>query len=328
MAPIRFDGRVAIVTGAGRGLGRAYALELARRGASVVVNDLGGTLFGDSSSEPVAQEVVREIEAMGGSAVASTASVATAEGTGLIAQLALDTYGRIDVLINNAGIVRTAPWELWTQEDIRSLFDVHVLGPAMLTQAVYPAMREHQYGRIVFISSAAGIWGLPNQLGYSIAKAAVLGMMNDIALEAEPHGVLANMVLPIAITRLADLSDAATPAARAASTIQAAPANRDRISLDEIDPRRMDPENVVPMVVYLASEECTFTKRAYSAAASRYARVILAPTAGWYGPEDRPATAEELVDQLDTIDDASRFTEPASCHDELRIIFQGMPTAT
>ena len=193
---------MAIVTGAGRGLGRLYALDLARRGASVVVNDLGGTMGGDGADAPVADEVVDEIRRAGGIAVASYDSVDTPEGGEAIVRTALDEFGRLDAVVSNAGIFQTVPFDELTPDDWRRMLHVHLDGAFHLSQPAYRVMKAQGYGRFVFIASSAGLFGQPNSAHYAAAKAGTLGLANVIAIEGAEHGILANCVLPFGYSRM------------------------------------------------------------------------------------------------------------------------------
>lgn len=199
---IDFDGQVAVVTGAGRGLGRLYPIELARRGASVVVNDLGGTMHGDGADESVTDQVVDEITAAGGSAAASYHSVDSPEGGEAIVQTALESFGRLDAVISNAGIFNSIPFDELTPDDWRRMLRVHLDGAFYLAQPAYRVMKKQNYGRFVFIASSAGMFGQHLEAHYAAAKSGIVGLTNVIALEGEPHGILANSVLPFGFSRM------------------------------------------------------------------------------------------------------------------------------
>ncbi|MFZ1177293.1 MAG: SDR family NAD(P)-dependent oxidoreductase, partial [Mycobacterium sp.] len=203
MADLRFDGRVAVVTGGGRGLGRSYAMLLASQGAKVVVNDPGGGLTGDGTDAGPADDVVREIVAAGGQAVASTASVATAGGGKAIIDAALDMYGRVDILIHNAGIVRRASLKEMSYEDFDTVLDVHLRGAFHVVRPAFPVMCDAGYGRIVLTSSIGGLYGNHNVANYAAAKAGVIGLSNVAALEGAADGVACNVIVPAAVTRMA-----------------------------------------------------------------------------------------------------------------------------
>ena len=199
---IDFTGQVAVVTGSGRGLGRIYAIELARRGAAVVVNDLGGTMDGEGSDAAVADQVVGEIIAAGGAAVASHDSVDSPEGGEAIVRTAVDHFGRLDAVVSNAGIFTSVPFDELTPEDWRRMLRVHLDGGFYLAQPAYRVMKSQGYGRFVFIASSAGMFGQHLEAHYAAAKAGLVGLTNVIALEGEPHGILANTVLPFGLSRM------------------------------------------------------------------------------------------------------------------------------
>ena len=207
---IRFDGKVAIVTGAGNGLGRSHALELARRGAKIVVNDLGGAVDGTSSSATAAQKVVEEIRAMGGEAIANGASVTDVAAVGQMVGEAMAQWGRIDILVNNAGILRDKSFAKMDLNDFRTVVDVHLMGAVNCTKAVWDIMRNQKYGRIVFTTSSTGLYGNFGQSNYGAAKMALVGLMQTLALEGAKNDVRVNCLAPSAATRMtADILPAA-----------------------------------------------------------------------------------------------------------------------
>ncbi|WP_039828790.1 SDR family NAD(P)-dependent oxidoreductase [Nocardia testacea] len=275
----RFDGRVAVVTGAGRGLGRAYALLLAARGARVVVNDVGGGIPGGDSDIGVAGSVAEEIVAAGGQAVANADSVATADGGRSIVDTALDAYGRIDVVVHNAGNVRYAPLTEMTYEDFDSVLDVHLRGAFHVVRAAFPVMREAGYGRVVLTSSIGGLYGNRNVANYAVAKAGVIGLSNVVALEGAEFDVKSNVIVPAAVTRLAD-------------------------GLDTSKYPPMEPELVAPAVGWLAHESCSISGEMLVALAGRVARAYIAETPGVYQPEwtieDVGARIGEIRDTADS----------------------------
>lgn len=295
---IDFDGQVVIVTGAGRGLGRLYALELARRGASVVVNDLGTTMHGDGSDASVAAQVVTEIEAAGGSAVACVESVASPEGGRAIVDSALEHFGRLDAVVSNAGIFHTAAFDELSAEQWQRMRSVHLDGGFYLSQPAYRHMQAHGGGRFVFVASSAGLFGQPNSAHYGAAKAGVVGLANAIAVDGAPHGILANTVLPFGYSRM--VSDTV--------------GDREALGDDVPFLNAIEPELVVPMVVYLASRACTFTHRNFSACAGRFSRVFVGLGEGWVGSEP---TAEDIDAHLDEVSATEPFIVPASIFDEV-----------
>lgn len=299
---IDFGGQVVVVTGAGRGLGRLYAMELARRGASVVVNDLGTTMQGWGSDTNVADGVVAEIKQEGGIATASHASVATPESAAGVVRTAVDEFGRLDALISNAGIFNAVRIEDLTAEDWRRMLDVHLDGGFHLTQAAYRVMKSQGYGRFVYITSSAGMFGQPNSAHYAAAKAGLFGLANAVAIEGAEDGILANCVLPIGNSRMVT------------ETI----GESDEISTGETSfLHAIDPGLVVPIVVFLASRDCRFSHQAYSACAGRYARVFVGLGEGWLAGRGAAPTAEDVQRHLPEIDSTERFTVPTSIFDEV-----------
>ncbi|MGH3966920.1 MAG: SDR family NAD(P)-dependent oxidoreductase [Mycobacterium sp.] len=275
MTELRFDERVAVITGAGRGLGRAYALLLASRGAKVVVNDTGGSLSGDGVDPGPADAVVQDIAAAGGNAVACTESVTTAEGGSAIIQTALDHYGRIDILIHNAGTVRRAPLAEMTAADFDAVLDVHLRGAFHMVRPAFPVMRDAHYGRVVLTSSIGGLYGNHGVANYAAAKAGVIGLANVVALEGAAANVMCNVIVPSAVTRMAEGLD-----------ISAYPP--------------MDPELVAPVVGLLSHESCPVTGEMLVSVAGRVARIFVAETPGVF----RPSWSVEQVDEeLDRIRD-------------------------
>ncbi len=265
---IRFDGQVAIVTGAGGGLGRVYALELARRGAKVIVNDLGGARdgTGEGSARP-ADAVVQEIIEAGGEAVANYDSVATPEGGENIVQTALDHFGRVDILINNAGILRDKSFAKMTPDLWSGVLDVHLQGAFNVTGPAFRTMRENGYGRIVMTTSAAGLFGNFGQTNYGSAKMGLVGMMNTLKLEGEKYNIKVNTVAPLAATRLTE----------------------DVLPPDFTD--KLKPEFIAPLVLYLCAEQCPVTGRIYNAGMGYYGRaaVVSGPGAWVSDGEDIPS---------------------------------------
>ncbi|MFG0754658.1 SDR family NAD(P)-dependent oxidoreductase [Pseudomonas sp. TYF_14] len=310
MTAIDFTHRVAIVTGAGGGLGRTFAMALAARGASVVVNDLGGRFDGQGSSPGMADGVAEEIRAAGGTAVANYDSVATRAGGEGIVQTALDKFGRVDIVINNAGHLRNARFEDIDDDTLDSIIDVHLKGAIYVTQPAYKVMKRQGYGRVVFMSSAAAAFGNPQQAAYAAAKAGLLGIMNVLALEGSAHGIQCNALLPVATSRMEAAMD---PAQLAAFTAQYA-------ALGEKLGSSYLPEFVTPLVVYLASEACSSTQAIYSAALGRYARAFIGVSEGWAGPRDNPVSAEVLAEHFRQIRDIGQYSVPASLSDEFAII--------
>jgi NAD(P)-dependent dehydrogenase (short-subunit alcohol dehydrogenase family) len=252
---LRFDDRVAVVTGAGRGLGRAYAQLLASRGAKVVVNDVGGSLAGEGVDAGPAEQVVSEITAAGGQAVACSASVATREGGAAVIQTALEHYGRIDVLVHNAGNVRRGSLKEMSYEDFDAVLDVHLRGAFNVVRPAFPVMCGAGYGRIVLTSSIGGLYGNHGVANYAAAKAGVIGLSNVAALEGEADGVRCNVIVPAAVTRMAE-------------------------GIDTSAYPPMGSELVAPVVGWLAHESCSVTGELFVALAGRVARAVIAESPG------------------------------------------------
>ncbi len=301
---IDFTGQVVIVTGAGRGLGRLYALDLAQRGAAVVVNDVGGSMQGEGSDSRVADEVVTEILARGEVAVPSYDSVATAEGGKAIVGTALDHFGRLDAVVSNAGIFDTLPFDELPAENWRRMLSVHLDGSFYLSQPAYRVMKSNGGGRFVFISSSAGLFGQPNSAHYAAAKAGIVGLANVIAVDGAPHGILANTVLPFGYSRMV------------VETV----GDRDELGDDVPFLRSIEPELVVPMVVFLASRACTFTHQNFSACAGRFARVFVGLGEGWVADPGTPPTAEAIEAHLGEVAATEPFSVPGSIFDEVQQI--------
>ena len=277
MSALRFDDRVAVVTGAGRGLGREYALLLAARGAKVVVNDAGVSLTGDGSDEGPAHAVVEEIVAAGGRAVASTDSVATAAGGRAIVDTALEHYGRVDILIHNAGNVRRGSLRELGDGDFDAVLDVHLRGAYHVVRQAFPLMCDAGYGRVVLTSSIGGLYGNHDVANYAAAKAGILGLCNVVALEGAVDGVMCNAIIPGAVTRMAE-------------------------GLDTSAYPPMGPDLVAPAVGWLAHETCSVTGEYFVAIAGRIARAAVVESPGVYQPS---WTVEQVGEHIDQIRDIS-----------------------
>ncbi|OBF34303.1 short-chain dehydrogenase [Mycobacterium sp. ACS1612] len=297
---IDFTGQVAVVTGAGRGLGREYALELARRGASVVVNDLGGSMAGDGADAGVAALVVDEITAAGGTAVASHDSVDSVAGGQAIVQIALDAFGRLDTVVSNAGIFTSVPFDELSADDWRRMLRVHLDGGFYLSQPAYRVMKAQGYGRFVFITSSAGMFGQHLEAHYAAAKAGLVGLTNVIALEGEPHGILANTVLPFGISRM----------------VTETLGDPDLLETSGFF-RAIRPELVTPLVVYLASRACTLSHQNFSACGGRFARVFAGLGQGWLADSDEVPTADDVAAHIGEISATQPFTVPGSIYEEV-----------
>jgi NAD(P)-dependent dehydrogenase (short-subunit alcohol dehydrogenase family) len=280
-----FDGRVAVVTGAGTGLGREHALLLAARGAAVVVNDLAPQGDGESTADVVVQEIV----AAGGAAVADGHSISTPEGGEAVIRTAIDAFGTIDIVVNNAGIVRDKTFAKQTPDLLDPVLDVHLKGAFYVTRPAYAHMKEKGYGRIVNTSSAAGLFGNFGQTNYGAAKMGLVGMTRVLALEGAKYGILSNVVAPIAATAMsAGVLDAGWT-------------------------RRLKSGLVSPVVAWLAHEDCPVNGEIISAAAGRVARIFIAEAPGYYTPD---LSIEDVRDNWDAICDESDYSVPMSAEQE------------
>jgi NAD(P)-dependent dehydrogenase (short-subunit alcohol dehydrogenase family) len=296
MADLGFDGKVAIVTGAGGGLGRAHALDLARRGALVVVNDLGGSVDGTGSGTTAAQAVVDEITAAGGEAVANYDSVATPEGGRAVVQTALDAWGRVDIIINNAGILRDASFKNMDADKVNPVLDVHLRGAFNVTQPAWETMREQGYGRIVNTSSGAGVFGNFGQTNYGAAKMGLVGLTRVLAVEGAKSNIKANAIAPVAKTRMTE--DILGPVAD-----------------------KLLPEMVTPVVAFLAHESCPTSGEVFSVGGGRVARVFIAVTRGI---TETALTAETVRDRFDEIHDEEGYEVPANLNEELMLALKSL----
>ena len=276
---ISFDGKVAIVTGAGGGLGRCHALELARRGAKVVVNDLGGSVDGSGGSSEAAGKVVEEIKAMGGEAIANGSSVTDDAGVANLVKETMDAFGRIDILVNNAGILRDKSFGKMEQKDWDIVVDVHLNGTAKVTRAVWPIMKEQQYGRIVVTASSSGLYGNFGQANYGAAKLGVAGFMNTLKIEGQKDNIKVNTLAPVAFTRMTE--NLMPPEAEA----------------------MLKPEFVSPGVMILVSEDAP-TGNILCAGAGVFAAAQIVESDGVYlGRDD--LSAEKVLEAWDQITDFS-----------------------
>jgi NAD(P)-dependent dehydrogenase (short-subunit alcohol dehydrogenase family) len=298
----RFDGRVAVVTGAGRGIGRAYARLLAELGARVVVNDLGGSMGGNGADAQPASRFADEIVGAGGVAIADTSDVAMAAGAATLVGAAVEKFGRLDVLINNAGIMRWAGMPEVDEDDLARHLAVHVLGSFNTTRAAWPHMVEQGYGRIVMTTSA-GVFGLPKNTSYATAKGAVIGLTRSLKTRGAAYGIKVNLIAPAAWTRMAgrpsdgDKGDADDPA-----------------DVDDSHggdlATQMSPDLVAPMVAFLAHEACPVSGEIYAAGAGRFARIFVASTEGYLHPTPDVAVAD-IARNWATINDETGYYVPA-----------------
>ncbi|MGE3691082.1 MAG: SDR family NAD(P)-dependent oxidoreductase [Novosphingobium sp.] len=278
MTELRFDGRVAVITGGGRGLGREYALLLAKRGAKVLINDNGSALDGSGGDAGPAQDVVREIEALGGEAVACTESVTTPEGGRAIIEAALDSFGKVDVLIHSAGNSRFCPLENLSHEEFRSVVDIHLLGGFNVVQPLFPRMRQQGYGRVVLTGSIGGIYTMPTVAPYAVSKSGLIGLNQAIAIEGADRDVKSNIILPGASTRMVE-------------------------GIDTTGFPPMGPEMVAPVVGWMAHEACSISGEMIISAAGRVARAFITESEGLYLPD---WTMEKMAENIDAIRDPAR----------------------
>lgn len=287
-----FEERVAIVTGAGGGLGRSHALELARRGARVVVNDLGGATDGTGSSTTAADAVVQEIRDAGGEAVANFDSVGTAEGGEAIVASALDAFGRVDIVINNAGILRDVSFAKLTDEQLIPVLDVHLRGAFNVTLPAWRYMKEHGYGRVLFTSSAAGLLGNFGQANYGAAKAGLWGLSNVLAQEGVKYNIRSNVIAPIAKTRMTE-------------------------ALFGGMMEFFAPEQVTPAAVYLVSEDAP-NGEVFTVGGGRIGRMFMGVTPGWFAGPGVVPSVEDVAAHVDEITDETGYIVPTNLTDELQ----------
>ena len=292
MAEINFDGRVAIVTGAGAGLGKTYALELAKRGCKVVVNDLGGSRDGTGESKSAADAVVDEIKAAGGEAAPNYDNVATIEGGEGIVKTAMDNFSKVDIVINNAGILRDKSFLKMEEGLWDAVMAVHLRGAYCVTRPAYAIMRENNFGRVVFTTSGAGLYGNFGQSNYSAAKMGLVGLMNTLKLEGAKYNVLVNTIAPVAASRLTE---------------------------DVMPPEffeKLKPEFITPLVVYLSSEENKDSGYIFNAGIGWYSRAAIVIGEGMIiGDGKKDISAEEIMKNWGKITDISNAKEAASVQD-------------
>jgi NAD(P)-dependent dehydrogenase (short-subunit alcohol dehydrogenase family) len=300
-APLRLDGQVVVITGAGGGLGRAYAHEIAARGARVVINDI---------ARPAAAEVAGAITAAGGKAVASSASVAEADGCAQIIAETLSAFGRVDALVCNAGTIAVAPFEQTRAHDLVSLMAVHLGGAFHLAQAAWSAMKAQGGGRIVFTTSSAGMFGMPQLSAYGAAKGAVAGLMTVLAEEGRACGIACNAVMPNAASGMTAQIGRST---EGSGGLGHNPWVADALAT-------FDPRFTAPLVAWLVHPQCPSTHAIFSAAAGRVGRVFVGAGDGWHGPLDRPPTMEEIAAHWDRIADTGDAAVPHNAFDEFRIV--------
>ena len=297
MSQVSFENRTVIVTGAGNGLGKAYALDLGSRGAKVVVNDLGGAVDGSGSGSTPADEVVNEIIANGGEAVANYDSVASKEGGESIVQTAIDNFGTVDAVVNNAGILRDKSFAKMEEEDLNAIIDVHLKGTFFVCQPAFIQMKEQGYGRFVNVSSPSGLFGNFGQLNYGAAKMGIVGLTNVLAIEGAKYNIKANVIAPNAATRMTEELF-----------------GEDMSKLLTVD-------NITPLVVYLASEQCEVTHEIFSAGGGRFARIGISTDVGYFNAS---AKAEDIFANIGEIRDLSNPIYPTSLADELPLFNEAL----
>jgi NAD(P)-dependent dehydrogenase (short-subunit alcohol dehydrogenase family) len=288
MTDLGFDGKVAIITGAGGGLGRQHALLLASRGALVVVNDLGGAVDGTGSDKGAAERVVDEIKALGGDAVADTNSVSTPDGGKGIVATAVEAYGTVDIVINNAGILRDKAFHNMEPDLMNPVLDVHLKGAFHVTQPAWVIMREKGYGRIISTSSAAGVFGNFGQTNYGAAKMGLVGFTRVLAVEGAKYNIKANAIAPLALTRMTETIMGALGA-------------------------KLDPGLVSPIVTYLAHDDCPVSGQVFSVGGGRVAHVFIGETKGYFKADLSP---EDLRDNWATVTDQSGYATPHNLAEE------------
>jgi NAD(P)-dependent dehydrogenase (short-subunit alcohol dehydrogenase family) len=296
MADLGFDGKVAIVTGAGGGLGRQHALLLASRGARVVVNDLGGSVSGEGADKGPAEAVAEEIRNAGGEAVSDGNSVATPQGGEAIVQTAIDAFGRIDIVVNNAGILRDKTFHNMTPDLLEPVIDVHLKGAFYVTRPAWLKMRDQAYGRVINTSSNSGVIGNFGQSNYGAAKMGLVGFTRVLAQEGAKYNIKVNAIAPVARTRMTEEVMGAAV-------------------------ERLDPELVAPVVAFLAHQDCPVTGEVYSVGGGRVARFFIGMTHGYF---KKDLTVEDVRDHLDEIRSEDGYTVPEKPTDEFALLFKMM----
>ncbi|REE98854.1 SDR family oxidoreductase [Thermomonospora umbrina] len=298
MSELRYDGRVAVVTGAGHGLGRQHALELAARGAKVVVNDLGGDRTGSGASSGPAQQVVDEIVKNGGEAVANPDNVATVEGAEAIVRTALDAFGKVDIVVNNAGILRDKSFKNMTPEEFDAVIAVHLRGSFLVSSAAWSHLRDQGFGRIVNTSSPAGLFGNFGQANYATAKMGLVGFTKTLAHEGAKYGIKANAIAPVAWTRMTE----------------------DLLPADFAGALGVD--RVTPLVAYLAHEDNQASGEVYTVGGGRIARIIVAEGPGWVQKDG--FDVEDVAANWEQINAQDPFTVPGNVGDQMLPLIQAL----
>ncbi|MSO59170.1 MAG: SDR family oxidoreductase [Ilumatobacteraceae bacterium] len=299
MSTLGFDGKVAVITGAGGGLGRQHALLLASRGAFLVINDLGGSVDGSGADATAAQKVVDEIVAAGGEAVANHDSVSTPQGGEAIIQTAIDAYGRVDIVINNAGILRDKTFHNMTPDFVDAVIDVHLRGAFNVTRPAWILMREQKYGRIISTSSAAGIFGNFGQANYGAAKMGLVGFTRVLAQEGAKHNIKANAIAPLALTRMTEAL------------------------LGPLG-EKLEPGLISPIVAWLSHEDCDVSGEVYSVGGGRVARIFIGETPGYF---KRDLTLEDVRDNWEQIRNTEGYEIPNGVPDETKLFWNVLKDA-
>ena len=297
MSEVRFDNRVAVITGAGGGLGKTYALELGRRGAKVVVNDLGGAADGTGGGASMADATVKEITEAGGAAVANYDSVATPEGGEAIVKTALDNFGQVDIVINNAGILRDKTFIKLAAADLKAVLAVHLEGAFYVSQPAFRVMKERSYGRFIFTASTAGIFGNFGQTNYGAAKCGLVGLSNVLSIEGAKYNIKSNVIAPIANTRLT--KELLGPLADS-----------------------LEPEQVTSLVCSLVSEESEITHEIFSVGGGKFSRIFLGMAPGWAAGKGAKPSVEEVRDHMDQIRSQEGYAVPGSIGDEMKLLME------
>ena len=297
MANVTFENKTVIVTGAGNGLGKSYALEFGKRGANVVVNDLGGAVDGSGSGNTAADDVVDEIKNNGGNAVSNYDAVSSKEGGESIVNSAIESFGGVHAVVNNGGILRDKSFAKLSEEEFNAVIDVHLKGTFFVCQPAFTHMKDNGYGRFVNVASPSGLFGNFGQANYAAAKMGIVGLTNIIAIEGEKYNIKANVLAPNATTRMTE------------------------DIFGEDFGKLFKVEQVTPLVVYLASEACDTTHQIFSAGAGRYARIGINTHKGYVNPE---ATPEDISDNIETISTIEDGIYPMNNADEFGIIQQAL----
>jgi NAD(P)-dependent dehydrogenase (short-subunit alcohol dehydrogenase family) len=315
MNDMRFDEQVAVITGAGRGLGKQYALLLAARGARVVVNDLGGSVTGLGADKDTAHTTAREINDQGGVAVADVNSVATPGGGQAIVDTALETWGQVDILVNNAGTVSDSVFDDMTDARLSPLLDVHLKGAFFVTRPAWRVMRQRRYGRVINTCSAAGILGAERMSNYGAAKTGLIGLTRILAAEGADSNIRVNAIAPIAATRMLDYSMSSV----ADLNDPVAAAEADEVMRPFLD--RLDPGLVAPVVAFLAHADCPVSGEIFTVGAGHVARFFIGRTTGYYNPT---LSVEDVRTHLDEIRDETGYTVPAGPAEEMAELFKAI----